>query len=373
LSRGDEARSGTHAVQIDDYQVISHVGRGPRGDVWHARAANGREVALKVFHPHLSKVSNFVFRFEKETSALGALSHPNVARLVDRGRSRDNYFIATEWLGSTSLATQVVGTMPPSEAVAVCVAICEALDYTHRRGLPHRNLSFENVFVDSAKHVRLTDFGLARLGSSNFVEFAPDEARNDLHDLATLLYRLVTSRAPQQPLLVPSKIVPGIPKRLDEVIAQALSESRDRYSRASEMAVALRLVTSSNGAAARHEAAGLSFTIEGRYISVQIASDASAQSCEAGLQELAKHLAQPGPWRVAYDLGNLLQLENGVQAAILRLHLRHQKNLERVAFYSPRSLVRASALVVGSSVKRLPWKSFAGEALMRTWLWEGTG
>lgn len=362
-----------HLLQIDDYQVLTRVGRGPRGDVWHARAINGREVALKVFHPHLTRVPNFVFRFEKETSALSALSHPNVARLLDRGRSKENYFIATEWLGGASLREQVKGPIPSNEAVVIGLAICDVLDYTHRRGLPHRNLSLDNVFIDSAKHVRVSDFGLARLGSSNFTEFPTDEARNDLYELGVLLYRLVTNRAPQEPLLVPSKLVPGVPKRFDEAISRALSTDQVRYGRASEMALALRLASSIGSTVPeKHEAEGLAFTIDGRFISVVIAPDATGGSCEGGIQELGKHLSQPGPWRVAYDFGNLLSLDNGVQAAILRLHLRYQKNLERVAFFSPRSLVRASALVVGSSVKRLPWKSFAGEALMRTWLWEGT-
>jgi hypothetical protein len=356
--------------QIDDYQLLAKVGSGPRSEVWQARASNGRDVALKLFSPSLCSAPNFIFRFEKETAALSALSHPNVLRVVDRGRHRDQYYIASEWLPASSLQATLSGPVSAQDAANIALGVCEALDYTHRRGLPHRNLSMTNVFVDASKHVRVSDFGLARLSKP---DFAPDEVRTDLYDLGALLYRLVTGKAHHTPFLAPSKIVPGLPKRLDEVLLRALAEPNARFGRASEMALALRLVTSmAHGGAQTHESEGLSVAVAGQLVSVVVAAGASVANCEAGIEQLGKILAQPGPWRVAYDFGNLTQLDHGIQALLLRLHIRHQKNLERVAFFSPRSLVRASALVVGSSVKRLPWKSFAGEALMRNWLGDGS-
>jgi serine/threonine protein kinase len=336
--------------------------------VWHARAANGRDVALKVFHEQLTSVPNFIFRFEKETAALSALSHPNAVRVLDRGRSRGGrYYIASEWLPGRSLKELVTTPLSAREATNVGLAVCDVLDYTHRRGLPHRNVSLENVFLDSSKHVRVSDFGLARL---NTTEYPPDEARADLYALGVLLYRLVCGKLPSDPLLLPSKLVPGVPKRFDEAIARALAEPKNRFGRASEMALALKLVTATAGELTEKSpsGAGLSIAVDGRLVSVSVSPDATSHDCENAMLELGKVLSQPGPWRIAYDFGNLLQLDNGIQALILRLHLKHQRNLERVAFYSPRSLVRASALVVGSTVKRLPWKSFAGLALMRTWL-----
>jgi hypothetical protein len=84
--------------------------------------------------------------------------------------------------------------------------------------------------------------------------------------------------------------------------------------------------------------------------------------------ELDRHLAQPGSWRIAYDLGALSSLDEDVAELMLRAHMRHQRKLDRIAFCSPRSLVRSGTLLLAGSVKRVPTRVFAAAPPMRAWI-----
>ena len=139
-----------------------------------------------------------------------------------------------------------------------------------------------------------------------------------------------------------------------------------RFGRATEMALALSLVTA-NGASAASTAA-LSLTVKDKCITLAVSELATARDVEASSPELERLLAQGGSWKLAYDLGALTVMDRAVQDALLALHSRHRRSLERVAFCSPRALVRSGALVVGGSLKGLAWKVFSTTASMREWI-----
>jgi len=355
--------------RVEGFDLITRIGRGPRAEVWQARTSGGAEVALKIFLPHLTTRPGFLTQFEKETSPLTAVNHPNILSALVRGRSGTSYYLAAPLMRSGSLKKRLSeGPVPLATALKIGVAVLEGLDYAHRRGLVHRNLVPENVFVEGER-VLVSDFGLSLLEGRSFND---GDTRSDLFSLGAILYELVTGTTPDAGPVAPSRKVSDVPARFDELIARALAvDPRERFGRASEMALALRLVSpQTNGISERHRDAML-FSISGRLITVSMSPQATVSHVESTLAEIDKVVSNQGPWRIAYDFGRLNILDDNVRAALLRFHIRHQRNLERVAFCSPRALVRASALVLGGSVKRVPWKSFAASAPMRTWLEKG--
>jgi serine/threonine protein kinase len=185
------ARRPSDRAQLDSFELLSAIGRGPRAEVWHARTRSGRDVALKLFHPHLCKNASFVARFEKETAALAALSHPNALAALDRGRAGDRFYVVTERMTRGSLADLRGEPVSPDLAARIALEICEVLDYAHRRGLPHRNLVPENVFIDARDRVRVSDFGLSLLSTG---AAADGDARADLWCTARAR-RMATPRA----------------------------------------------------------------------------------------------------------------------------------------------------------------------------------
>jgi hypothetical protein len=356
-------------ARIDGFELRSRLGIGPRSEVWHARA-RGADVAVKIFSPSLVQQAHFLTVFEKETAPLIGIAHPNIVTARERGRSGSDYYLTCEWMPGGSLRdTMRRGPLPVARVLEIGIGICEALDHAHRRGMPHRNLVAENVFVDDGDHVKVSDFGLSLLHGTAMDAVAPGDARSDLHALGALLYELVSGSRPSSEYVPLSRTVPGVPARVDDLLGRALgSDAAQRFGRAGEMALALRLA----GAGPREPTGAVpssaAVSVKGRVVSVAVSAGATADTLRAPFAELDRHLAQPGSWRIAYDLGALSILDEDVAELMLRAHMRHQRKLDRIAFCSPRSLVRSGTLLLAGSVKRVPTRVFAAAPPMRAWI-----
>jgi hypothetical protein len=358
--------SSQQTSDVDGYERITLIGRGPRSEVWRARSRSGREVALKLFAPALARNPNFVTLFEKETSALSTLHHPNIVRVYERGKSGNTFFLALEPMGGGSLRTtlRVGSAMSARDVARVGRSICEALDLAHSRGIPHRRLVAENVFADSPDHVKVSDFGMALLDRPP-AETALATPRADLAAVGALLYELAASRPPG-----PSPGPTGKSARLDEVLLRALSRGQSQpFSRASEMSLALLLVAAEG--AMPMESSIPTLSSSGDCITFAITEGTTVADVDASLPALERRLGEGRRWKIAYELGGLTAMDHGVQQALVRLHVRNKQRIERVAFYSTRALVRSGVLVVGTSVKGLPWKVFAAPEAMRLWIEQG--
>jgi serine/threonine protein kinase len=359
------ARRPSDRAQLDSFELLSAIGRGPRAEVWHARTRSGRDVALKLFHPHLCKNASFVARFEKETAALAALSHPNALAALDRGRAGDRFYVVTERMTRGSLADLRGEPVSPDLAARIALEICEVLDYAHRRGLPHRNLVPENVFIDARDRVRVSDFGLSLLSTG---AAADGDARADLHALGALLQLMVYGTRSTDGHAARER---HVSPRLLDVLGRALAaRAADRFGRASEMALALRLAaaTPARDAEPRAASEALAYSVDGNVVSVTLSPEATPDAVRDRLAQLERLLTSGGPWRVAYDLGSVRILDDGVRMLLERLHARVQRNVERVGFCSPRALVRATALMLGGSLRGVNTRSFAAAGPMYAWL-----
>lgn len=144
--------------------MLSPLGAGGMGEVWRARDTRlGRNVAVKVLPDHLASDRRALARFESEARALAALSHPGILALFDVGREGSVAYAVTELLeGETLRAALHRGPLTWRVAIEVAAAVAEALAAAHARGIVHRDLKPENLFLCSAGHPKILDFGLAR-------------------------------------------------------------------------------------------------------------------------------------------------------------------------------------------------------------------
>ena len=151
-------------TRLGRYEVIAPLGAGGMGEVFRARDTKlGRDVALKVLPDRFSGDRHMLARFESEAKAVAALSHPNILALFDVGEENGVPFAVTELLeGETLRALLLRGPLPVKRALEVAREVAEALAAAHEKGIVHRDVKPENVFLTRDGHARLLDFGLAR-------------------------------------------------------------------------------------------------------------------------------------------------------------------------------------------------------------------
>ncbi len=203
---------------IDKYEVLQKLGEGATATVYRGRhIAIGKDVAIKVLHPHLSASSRNRERFNREARAVGRLSHQNIVSILDySGPQAADCYIVTELVdGVTALQLlQDHGNLPSEIATLIGIDLCAALGFAHVEGVIHRDIKPENVMIRRDGTVKLMDFGVARvldegsitidgslLGSPAYMSpqqalDQPLDGRSDLFSLGTVLFQLVTGHVP---------------------------------------------------------------------------------------------------------------------------------------------------------------------------------
>ena len=254
------------------YRVIERIGSGGMADVWAAEDLQlGRRIALKVLHDNFARDTEFVERFRREAESAAGLQHPNVVGVFDRGDADDTYYIAMELIEGSSLRDLIRRGLSVGEAVEVARQILAAAGYAHQRGIVHRDLKPLNVLIDRSGRVRVTDFGIARAGTSDITRtgsvmgtaqyISPEQAQgheitsaSDIYSIGIVLYEMLTGRVPfdgENPVAIamkhvssvpapPSQLNPEVSPALDAVVLRALAKDpRNRYASAEEMSAAL--------------------------------------------------------------------------------------------------------------------------------------
>src|SRR3954466_685184 len=252
------------------YRIVRKIGAGGMADVYLAEDQElGRRVAIKILNGRHANDAQFIERFRREAKNAAALNHPNIVSIYDRGEAEDTYYIAMEFLDGRTLKELIVsrGAAPINVAIEYARQILSALRFAHRHGIVHRDIKPHNVLVDAEGRVKVTDFGIARAGTSQMTEtgsivgtaqyLSPEQARggeidqrSDLYSLGIVLYELVTGKTPFEgdtPVEIamkhlsatpqkPSELRSDIPPELDMVIMRALAKDPDeRYQSADEM------------------------------------------------------------------------------------------------------------------------------------------
>jgi len=244
----------------DSLELVDEIGRGGMGTVWKARHLRlGRTVAVKFLAPELAAQPDFERRLEREARALALLSHPGIVAVHDYGRDEGVGYIVMEYVEGAPLSSVI--PLPLDRAVVIARHVLQALAYAHRRGVVHRDVKPENILVDAAGAVKVTDFGIARLvtgdadpgitavgrvaGTPRYLApealagAAPDP-RMDVYAVGIVLREMVTGPAPG---------TDAMPPALDRIVSRATAaRPEDRYPDADEMARALERFGAGEGA-----------------------------------------------------------------------------------------------------------------------------
>jgi eukaryotic-like serine/threonine-protein kinase len=252
------------------YRIVRKLGTGGMANVYLAEdEVLGRRVAIKILNDRHAGDDQFVERFRREAKNAASLSHPNIVSIYDRGEAEGTYYIAMEYLDGRSLKELIVARGPAPVNVAIDYArqILAAIRFAHRHGIVHRDIKPHNVLVDAEGRLKVTDFGIARAGTSQMTEagsiigtaqyLSPEQAKgapvdqtSDLYSVGVVLYELLTGVVPfsgDTPVEIamkhlsstpesPSAKRAEIPRELDMVVLRALAKDpADRYQSAEEM------------------------------------------------------------------------------------------------------------------------------------------
>ncbi|HTM00799.1 MAG TPA: protein kinase [Candidatus Omnitrophota bacterium] len=151
--------------RLGPYQIDELIGAGGMGEVYRARDTRlGRQVAVKVLPKAFAADADRLKRFEREARSAGQLNHPNVLAIHDIGIETGVPYIVSELLAGTTLRARIEeGPIVPRKAIAMAIQVAKGLEVAHAKGIVHRDLKPENLMVMSGDHVKIVDFGLAKL------------------------------------------------------------------------------------------------------------------------------------------------------------------------------------------------------------------
>jgi len=149
---------------IAHFRITAKLGEGGMGEVWRATDTKlNRDVAIKILPEPFASDSNRLARFTRESQVLASLNHPNIAAIY----GIEERALVLELVEGPTLADRLAqGPLPLDEALKVALQITEALEYAHERGIVHRDLKPANVKLTPEGRVKVLDFGLAKLLSS---------------------------------------------------------------------------------------------------------------------------------------------------------------------------------------------------------------
>ena len=150
---------------IGPYEIVGWLGSGGMGDVYRARDSRlDREVAVKLIPETFATDTKRVLRFEQEARAAGQLNHPNILAVYDVGLHAGAPYIISELLEGESLRSRLHGgALPPRRAIDYARQIAEGLAAAHEKGIVHRDVKPDNLFITRDGRIKILDFGIAKL------------------------------------------------------------------------------------------------------------------------------------------------------------------------------------------------------------------
>ena len=245
----------------DRYEIVGKIGAGGMSDVYKAKDhILGRFVAIKVLKQEFSEDVNFVTKFRTEAQSAAGLEHPNIVNIYDVGSENGLYYIVMEFIEGITLKTYIEkkGQLSFKEAVSIAIQVGRGIEAAHNKHIIHRDIKPQNIIISTEGKVKVTDFGIARVASTNTINSdvmgsvhyaSPEQARNgfvdgksDIYSLGIVMYEMVTGRVPfdgestvavaiqhlQEEMVVPSAYAPNLPISMEKIILKCTQKSADR-------------------------------------------------------------------------------------------------------------------------------------------------
>jgi len=257
------------------YEVLKEIGKGAIGTVYLGRDPKiNRKVAIKTLRYDeidSEQLADIKERFFREAEAAGRLSHPNIVTIYDAGEDYDITYMAMEYLDGHDLARHCRkdNMLPPKTILNIIIRVAFALDYAHKHKVIHRDIKPANIMLTEKGHVKVTDFGIARLTSADSTQtgvilgtpnyMSPEQVlgkkldgRSDIFSLGAVFYELLTGEKPFksnnignlmhniasakfQPI---GELRPDVPPCCEALVRRMMSKSRaKRFSSAGEVVI----------------------------------------------------------------------------------------------------------------------------------------
>ena len=258
------------------YELVEFIGKGGMALVYRAvDQRTGHNVAVKILRPEYAQDQEFLERFDREAQTASKMSHHNIVNLLDIGQEEDLRYLVMEYVNGRTLkeVIQQKGALPPTVAAQIGIRILSALQHAHDNGIIHRDIKSQNILVNANGHIKVSDFGIARIAGSNTISktdnvmgsvhyFSPEQAKgeevafgSDLYSVGVVLFEMLTGQLPfdgETPVAVaiqhistpPRSVMelnPAVQPAFAHVVEKALAKHLDkRYSSAIEMAQDIR-------------------------------------------------------------------------------------------------------------------------------------
>ena len=270
-------------ILANRYRLTEQIGMGGMAIVYRAvDLRTGHNVAVKVLRPEFNEDREFIGRFQREAEAASKMTHHNIVNLLDVGMDGDNRYLVMEYVEGKTLkeVIQERGKLSAPLACQITIRILSALEHAHRNGIVHRDIKPQNILVHADGHIKVADFGIARIADSATLTkgdnvmgsvhyFSPEQARgggatavSDIYSTGVVLYEMLTGRVPfdgDNPVAVAMQhlhnapapiqsIAPDVPPAVIRVCMKAMEKNpAARYQSAREMATDLRAALEERG------------------------------------------------------------------------------------------------------------------------------